>query len=141
MSTDGFPPLPTNVFPPLPATGTTQASFNGASIPSPTQPEPFHNLEQLDDQPMLDNFPPEQSQPEPQPEPQPGPPPVDHAAIEADNRAAIWQEHSDTMKQIKDDIDSMLATLWAKDTDPRDLQGMFATLKEEVRQTRMRLLP
>jgi hypothetical protein len=89
---------------------------------------------------MLDNISHEPQQPEAQPQPQPEPP-IDPAAIEADNRAAIWQEHSDTMKQIKDDIDSMLATLWAKDTDPRDLQGMFVTLKEEVRQTRMRLLP
>jgi hypothetical protein len=45
------------------------------------------------------------------------------------------------MKQIKDDVDSMLATLWARDTDPRELRGMFESLTEEVRRTRGRLLP
>lgn len=70
-----------------------------------------------------------------------GPPPNNPEVTEADARAAIWQEHGETMKQIKDDIDSLLATLWARDTDPRDLHGMFANLKEEVRQTKARLLP
>jgi hypothetical protein len=53
----------------------------------------------------------------------------------------MWHEHGETMKQIKDDVDSMLATLWARDTDPRELRGMFESLKEEVRRTRGRLLP
>lgn len=126
----------TNAFSTISGTDVTHATLNGASISSANESEPFDNMEPLGNQPMPEDMP-SPSNPEPQ---QPGPP-VDPAATEADNRAAIWQEHGDTIKQIKDDIDSMLATLWAKDTDPRDLQNMFATLKEEVKQTRMRLLP
>lgn len=125
-----------NGFSTVPGTGVTDTSLTAGSN-SASQPEPFANTETSDDHFMPDPIPREPSQPESQR----FEPPPDPVAIEADNRAAMWSEHSDTMKQIKDDVDSMLATLWARDTDPGDLRDMFATMKEEVKQTRMRLLP
>lgn len=117
-------------------TGVNNSSLTAGSNPFASQPQLFANTESFDDHFMPDPIPPQPSHPEPERIE----PPPDPVAIEADNRAAMWSEHSDTMKQIKDDVDSMLATLWARDTDPGDLQDMFATMKEEVKQTRMRLL-
>lgn len=96
---------------------------------------------------MLDDLPPHPPQLLPQQrhfqphQPQPHPPAPTPEAIEADARVTIWHEHGETMKQIRDDVDSLLATLWARDTDPRELRGMFDSLKEEVRRTRTRLAP
>lgn len=60
--------------------------------------------------------------------------------IETETRAAIWATHHTSLYELKESVESLLATLWARDTDPRELQGMFDALSEEVKRTRERLV-
>ncbi|KAJ9099196.1 hypothetical protein QFC21_004076 [Naganishia friedmannii] len=60
--------------------------------------------------------------------------------IETETRAAIWANHHTSLHELKESVDSLLATLWARDTDPRELEGMFEALSEEVKRTRERLI-
>jgi hypothetical protein len=140
-------PIPEDINPSTSAFSTiegseiTNTAATGGPNPAATQSEPFDNRESFDDQHMSDNIPHEPLSSEPRRvEARRVEAPLDPAASEADRRATIWSEHSEAMKQIKDDVDSMLATLWARDTDPRDLQDLFTAMKKEVKQTRLRLL-
>lgn len=130
-------------------------------VPTVPQQDPFPLLDQPLDEPMLNDLPPHPPQLLPQAhhlpshqtpsyqqhshqppfhQPQLRRPTPTPETVEADARSAMWHEHGETMKQIKDNVDSLLATLWARDADPRELRGMFESLREEVGRTRERLL-
>ncbi|KAI5450672.1 hypothetical protein NCC49_002929 [Naganishia albida] len=130
-------------------------------VPTVPQQDPFPLLDQPLDEPMLNDLPPHPPQLLPQAhhlpphqtpsyqqhshqppfhQPQLRRPTPTPETVEADARSAMWHEHGETMKQIKDNVDSLLATLWARDVDPRELRGMFESLREEVGRTRERLL-
>ncbi|KAJ9116454.1 hypothetical protein QFC22_004896 [Naganishia vaughanmartiniae] len=60
--------------------------------------------------------------------------------VETESRAAIWTNHHTSLYELKESVESLLATLWARDTDPRELEAMFEALNEEVKRTKERLV-
>jgi hypothetical protein len=60
--------------------------------------------------------------------------------IASEANAVIWAKHHTSLYELKESVESLLATLWARDTDPRELEGMFEAMREEVKRTRERLV-